>query len=296
MRGLLDVGTHMSIIQLPNNKFLVVDTIEISPDLKAEIDQLTNNGDDIEAVVATHPFHTLWFPKFYELYPKPAYFGTPRHLRVQKGIPWKGHVGDTRVREQWAPEVQMRIPAGGEFENPLPESTNHFSSCWLYHAPTKTVHVDDTIMLICKPGFLLRLGGLSDGQMRFHPSMTGPGLYPHTGAPNEFRDWVLQTCKDWQFDNFCAAHMGNKLGGAHEDLRLLVLKNEALFAKLTSQRLKKALQMGKELPEDVSKEMQKELATEQEHLAKLGEKDDTIVENKDEAVEVPNYDGCNECG
>lgn len=71
----------MSIVQLSSGKFLVVDTIPLDTELKglllgwpliglAEIDNLTNNGRDIEAVIATHPFHTLAFYGFYEAYPE----------------------------------------------------------------------------------------------------------------------------------------------------------------------------------------------------------------------------------
>ena len=47
--GLIDVGTHMSIARLGNGNFLVIDTVHITPELKSEIDHLTNNGEKIEA-------------------------------------------------------------------------------------------------------------------------------------------------------------------------------------------------------------------------------------------------------
>jgi hypothetical protein len=109
---LIDIETQMSIIQLNNGKFLVVDTVEMNDRLRQEIDHLTNNGEKIEAVVATHPFHTLSFPAFYEAYPKAAYYGTPRHLRRLTQIPWAGNLDDCNVRQKWQPDVEMRIPAG----------------------------------------------------------------------------------------------------------------------------------------------------------------------------------------
>jgi hypothetical protein len=63
----------MSIIRLQNGKFLVIDTVALTPELKGEIDHLTNNGADMEAVVATHPFHTLSFNGFYKSYPNVPY-------------------------------------------------------------------------------------------------------------------------------------------------------------------------------------------------------------------------------
>lgn len=63
----------MTLIRLNSGKFLVIDTVTLHPFLKAEIDQLTNKGADIIAVVATHPFHTLAFNGFYKAYPTPPY-------------------------------------------------------------------------------------------------------------------------------------------------------------------------------------------------------------------------------
>jgi len=110
--GLVDLGSQMSLIRLNNGKFLVIDTVEMNDRLRQEIDHLTNNGEKIEAVIATHPFHTLSFPAFYQLYPKPAYYGTPRHLRRLTEIPWAGSLDDCNVRTKWQPDVEMRIPAG----------------------------------------------------------------------------------------------------------------------------------------------------------------------------------------
>jgi len=109
---LLEIETQMSIIKLRNGKFLIIDTVEMNDHLREKINHLTNNGENIEAVVATHPFHTLSFPAFYQLYPKAAYYGTPRHLRRLTEIPWAGNLDDCNVRKKWEPDVEMRIPEG----------------------------------------------------------------------------------------------------------------------------------------------------------------------------------------
>jgi hypothetical protein len=236
---IVDIETQMSIIGLKNGKYLVVDTVEMDDGLKQEIDQLTNNGQNIEAVIATHPFHTLAFPAFYEAYPNAPYYGTPRHLRRLIDIPWKGDLNDCNVRKTWEPEVELRIPAGAEFVNPQPESSNHFISVFVYHPSSKTLHVDDTIMYADKPGILLRLIGFKHGSFAFHPSMKSSGLHPTPEAPYLFRDWMKNMLADWKFDNICTAHMGVKIGGAHEEITTLVEKAEPLFAKLSEQNKKK---------------------------------------------------------
>jgi len=230
----LDIGTHMSIIRLESGKFLVVDTVPLDDKLKGEIDTLTDNGKLMEAVIATHPFHTLAFPAFYEAYPNVPYFGTPRHLRNQQNIPWEGSIKENL--EKWSPEIQLRIPEGSEFDNPLPESNNHFSAVWVFHPASKTMHVDDTIMYYKNVsgviGILTKITGIS-GSMGFHPSLKGPGLYHTHEAPENFKNFVTTVLKDWDFDNICCAHIGNKIGGAHELLTTALEEEQPTFDKLS---------------------------------------------------------------
>ncbi|CAF0977384.1 unnamed protein product [Rotaria sp. Silwood1] len=235
----IDIETQMSIIQLRNGKFLIIDTIDMNDRLRQEIDNLTNHGENIEAVIGVHPFHTLSFAAFYQAYPKAAYYGTPRHLRRLTEIPWTGDLKDSTVRKKWEPDVEMRIPAGAEFINPQPESTNHFISVFVYHSPSQTLHVDDTIMYAEKPGFLFRLLGCKHGSIAFHPSIKTYGLHPTSDAPYVFRDWMRTVLCDWPFENMCCAHLGVKIGGAFLDVVALLNDTEPLFAKLSEENNKK---------------------------------------------------------
>eukprot|EP00961_Rhodomonas_salina_P252117 3408137-Rhodomonas_salina.1 len=152
LAGMIDIGTHMSLCRLQNGKFLVLDAIKPVPALKKEIDQLTNGGELIDAVIATHPFHSLYFKDFYAAYPNTRYFGrnaeaplplpllqrvfvprtltrfssvgTPRHIKMIKDIPWAGETMESKG--QWEPEIEMRIPAGSEYVDPKPPKSNHF--------------------------------------------------------------------------------------------------------------------------------------------------------------------------
>ena len=236
---LVDIETQMSIIRLPNGRFLVVDTVEMNDQLRQEINHLTNNGEKIEAVLGTHPFHTLAFPAFYQSYPNAHYYGTPRHLRRLTDIPWKGSLDDCHVRKLWEPQVELRIPAGAEFVDPQPESSNHFISVFVFHRPSATLHVDDTIVYAEKPSFLLKLFGFKDGAMAFHPSIKSHGLYPTADAPFLFRDWMRDVLRDWPFDNLCCAHLGVKRGGAHADVQTLLDKAQPLFDKLAEKNRKR---------------------------------------------------------
>lgn len=63
--------------RLSSGRFLVVDTIPLEPPVKAWLDGVTQGGELIEAVLATHPFHTLYFPPFHKIYPKVAGWVVP---------------------------------------------------------------------------------------------------------------------------------------------------------------------------------------------------------------------------
>ena len=233
----VNIGTHMSIVQRENGKFIVIDTVPLDPPLKNEIDQLTNNGEDIEAVIATHPFHTLAFPGFYEVYPKPQYYGTPRHRRNPGKIPWLPIEDNLKSFE---PDIQMRIPAGAEFVNPQPESYNHFNAVWVFSPHSRIIHVDDTIGYSEQSNYLFKLFGMKEKSFNFHMSLRGPALLPAADSPVLFRDWMTELLNDWDFDSACCAHNGNKIGGAKELLRQTLEDAQPLLEKLAANRAKYA--------------------------------------------------------
>jgi len=234
-KGLVDIGTHMSIIKLANGNYLLFSTVPLTDDLKQEIDALTDNGKKIEAFVAKHPFHPLAFPGFYQAYPNVPFYGTPRHIRVQKDIKWTGDVNDVGIQKKWEPEVFMRIPAGAEFVAPVPESYNHFNCMWVFHPESKTIHVDDTINYFSNPSMIMKVAGKKKGCMEFHDSLKGPALFPKPESPKQLKEWCDAVIKDWDFDNMCCAHIGNKIGGAKDSFKEVLANSQPLFDKLTAQ-------------------------------------------------------------
>jgi hypothetical protein len=241
--GLVDIGTQMSLVRLNSGKFLVIDTCGLSADAKQEIDDLTDGGTLIEAVIATHPFHTMFFAPFYEFYKTPRYYGCPRHLRNIKAVPWTGNLIDVEVRQLWEPEVSMRIPDGGEFDNP-PENI-HFSSVFLYHRASKVIHVDDTINYFDKEhtgwtlSTLFWLLGVRTGRLSFHPTITSGGLYNTPEAPWQFKAWVEKLLQDWDFDTICAAHCGTMRGGAKDALAKTLKHYEKTFEDIAEKNKSK---------------------------------------------------------
>jgi len=218
----IDIGTQMSLIQLNSGRFLILDTVKLNPDLLNDIYTLTKSGSLIDAVYATHPFHTLFFPAFYKQFPNVPYYGTPRHLRIEPQIPWKGSVWDCSVRQRYLPEIHMRIPRGAMFVAPEPESSNHFSGMHVFHVASKVIHVDDTVM-IDEP---------FEGDMLFHPSLLTVGLFHIPASPVAFSEWVQKYIFEWDFNTIAAAHNGVKLGGAKQQLQHLLDLSQPVFLLL----------------------------------------------------------------
>eukprot|EP01098_Paradermamoeba_levis_P010248 TRINITY_DN4307_c0_g1_i3.p1 TRINITY_DN4307_c0_g1~~TRINITY_DN4307_c0_g1_i3.p1 ORF type:complete len:124 (-),score=33.29 TRINITY_DN4307_c0_g1_i3:93-410(-) len=78
----------------------------------------------------------------------------------------------------------------------------------------------------------MKLVGKKEGGMEFHRSMRGPGLHPTADAPGKFKAWVEAVLKDWDFDNICTAHIGNKIGGAKDLLRQTLADAQPIFDAL----------------------------------------------------------------
>ena len=186
-----------------------MDTVEIKEGSaeKNAVDRLTDGGKLIEAVVATHAFHTMFFAPFNKLYPGLEYYGTPRHLRKITEITWSGNLIDDAIRSKWESEgVLMRVPEGSEFENPAED--NHFVGVFLLHQGSKTLFVDDTLMYYTNLGCILRCF-VRNNTLKFHPSLYSNGLHPTSEAPLHFLEWIRKLNEDWEFDNICTGTCTN---------------------------------------------------------------------------------------
>jgi len=235
----INICTHMAFAEVSDGSFVAFSAVNLALEgLKAEIDMLTSNGAKISAVLGTHPFHTMFFPGFHDAYPATAdrhYYGTPRHLRQFPEISWTAPI--TCAFNRW-PELEMLIPEGGEFDDPQPERTNHLINVFVFHKPSKTVFNDDCLLYVqrenlpCLLRILSRFTRLLKPGLRFHPSLTGPGLYHAKEAPLMFQR-SMERLLDWDFENLCTAHNGNCLGRAKEELRELLRESAGMLQKMS---------------------------------------------------------------
>jgi len=248
--GLVDIGTHMALVRLSTGKFVALGTIDPASkgmrykdapnsSVKNDIDLLTNRGSELQAVVATHPFHTSFFQAFYNFYPQSDYYGTPRHLRIPSLIRWESAV-DKDVLGMFEPDLYMRIPPWEctEFNNPVPWESNHFANVFVFHPASKVLFNDDCICYFCHTKGLQRmktkLGGLEDDAMRFHMSMHSVGLRKTPEAPGQFIAWIEQMLFDWDFGILCSAHNGICRADAKQRLTDLLERDRAGLMELAA--------------------------------------------------------------
>ena len=57
--GPLDVKTHSSLVKRKNGKWLMLDSLKMEAPIKREVDELTDGGKNLDAILNLHPFHTV---------------------------------------------------------------------------------------------------------------------------------------------------------------------------------------------------------------------------------------------
>lgn len=206
--GILNIGTQASMVRRRDGKWLLLDAYTMKGEVKDQIDALSNNGEDIEAVINLHPFHTVHVRKVHEQYPNARLYGTQRHVEKFPDLPWQAELTESAAcADLFAQDLEFSVPAGVDF---ISSNENlHFSSVLAYHGASKTIHSDDTLMYLQLPGLL---GKLKAPEVKFH--MTLPNtLEKRAGAASDFRAWATRLAEQWSdAENLCAAHSTALLG------------------------------------------------------------------------------------
>ncbi|EDM67874.1 hypothetical protein PE36_18730 [Moritella sp. PE36] len=206
--GIINIGTHASIVRCKNGKFVLLDAYTLQGKLKNQVDALTNNGADLDAIINLHPFHTIHVQKVHESYPNAKLYGTQRHLDKFPDLPWQAQLTESNeFAALFADDFEFSVPAGVDF---ISANENlHFSSVLAYHKASKTIHADDTLMYLKFPSII---GVLKKPQISFHMTLAQT-LEKRAGAATDFRNWAIQLTQQWtDAENLCAAHSSSLLG------------------------------------------------------------------------------------
>lgn len=205
--GVLNIGTHASLVRRANGKYVLLDAYTLQDDIKQQVDAVTNNGADIEAIINLHPFHTVHVQRSHQQYPNAKLYGTARHIKKFPDLPWQPELTESaECAALFADDFEFSIPAGVDF---ISNNENlHFSSVLAYHRASKTIHSDDTLMFMQLPGVL---GKMKKPEVTFHMTL-GMTLEKRAGAVNDFRDWAAGLAEQWSdAENLCAAHSATLL-------------------------------------------------------------------------------------
>jgi hypothetical protein len=201
--GLINVGTQASLVRRANGKFVFLDSYTLGGRVARQIDELTNGGEDVEAILNLHPFHTAHVRAMHERYPNARLFGTARHVSRFPELPWdEKRTEHAALHKVFARDLEFSVPRGVDF---ISANENvHFSSVLALHRASQTIHVDDTLMYVRLP-LPMRLAGFAD-LMSFHPTLK-QALEKREGAAREFRQWAEALADRWsEAQNLCAAH------------------------------------------------------------------------------------------
>lgn len=199
----VDVGTHASLVRRQSGKFVLLDSYTLSDDVEREVRALTRGGEDIEAILNVHPFHTLHVPWMHEHFPHAKLYGTARHVRRFADLPWQPErVEDAELHQMFADDLSFQIPQGVDF---ISKNENvHFSSVLVLHGATQTIHVDDTLTYVRLPKAVRRLG--RSDILAFHPTLS-QALERRAGAADDFERWAIGLAAEWGgAKHLCAAH------------------------------------------------------------------------------------------
>jgi hypothetical protein len=201
--GLLDVGTHASLVRRQSGKLVFLDSYTLSDAVGRDVDELTHGGKDVEAILNVHPFHTVHVKAMHERFPNARLYGTSRHLARFPELPWeKAKIEDPEAQALFADDLDFSVPRGVDLVSA--DEKVHFSSVLVRHRATRTIHVDDTLMYLRFP-LPLRLLGMKH-RVAFHPTLA-KALERRPGAAKDFRQWAEDLAEQWgDTENLCTAH------------------------------------------------------------------------------------------
>ncbi len=191
--GILELGTHCALVELPDERFVFLDSYTLDDALKAKVDALTDNGRKVAAIVNLHPFHTLHCEWMAQAYPEAKLYGTRRHHEKFPDLKWESDTCEAGALEGlFGDALRFSVPKGVQM---VCEDENvHFSSILAYHRPSGTIFVDDTLSCIKAP-FPLSLLPIT-GKLAFHPTLA-KALEPNPHAADAFREWAIGMAQDW---------------------------------------------------------------------------------------------------
>lgn len=205
--GVVNVGTHASLVRLASGRFVFLDSYGLKGSLRDRVMALTEGGRAVEAILNLHPFHTLHCEAMHRDFPHAALYGSARHRQRLPDLPWaEAAVESATLAARYGEDLAFSLPAGIDYISA--DERVHAGSLLAWHQASGTLHVDDTLNLMPVPR-LLR-GVLPPPRLFLHPTLP-QALAPGPGAVRDFRAWVkglAAQCADLR--HLVVAHSGHR--------------------------------------------------------------------------------------
>lgn len=204
--GLVDVGTHCSLVELPGGGFVFLDSYTLDGSVLQEVMRLTDGGTRVRAILNLHPYHTVHCEWMHRTFPQAVLYGTARHRSQLPHLPW--HEEDCAadvLTQAFGPHLRFSVPRGVDLITQ--NDRVHFASVLAFHPASGTIHVDDTLSVVALPAPLSRLP--QHRRLDFHPTLH-LALRNEAGAADAFRDWVFEFGAAW--------HDARRLAAAHNSV------------------------------------------------------------------------------
>ncbi len=225
--GIIDVGTQCSLVQLGSGRFIILDSYTLTDDIREQVMLLTNNGQEVEAVLNVHPFHTVHCAQMAKDFPQAIFYGSERHRQQVPEIQWADDLVESNAVAKRYPELEFSLSEGIYYISP--NEKIHAGSLLAYHPASQSVHVDDTFM--SPPSKLLKA---ILPELMLHPT-TKKALKNEPNAGKQYCDWATQLAHQWRDTrHFCAAHSGMvkfEIGGFEKALLTAIDKARPKLAK-----------------------------------------------------------------
>ena len=197
--GVINIGTQCSLVKLSSGRFVFLDSYALTGDVRDEVMALTNNGQDVEAVLNVHPFHTVYCAQMAKDFPQATFYGSSRHHKKIPEVRWADDLVESDAVAERYPELKFSMSEGIYYISP--NEMIHAGSLLAYHPASQSLHVDDTFM---SPPIKLLEAVLPE--LILHPT-TKKALKDKPNAGAQYCDWATNLAHEWRdVRNFCAAH------------------------------------------------------------------------------------------
>ena len=199
--GILDIGVQCALIRLSSGRFIFLDSYTLTGNVRQQVMALTNDGQNVEAVLNVHPFHTVHCARMAKDFPQATFYGSSRHPEQVPEINWEDDLVESDAIAARYPEIKISIPQGIHYISP--DETVHASSLLVYHPASQSIYVDDTFEI--PPSKLINAVQPTLG---LHPT-TKKALKDEPNAAKHYCDWAVELAHEWRDGrHFCGAHSG----------------------------------------------------------------------------------------